>query len=296
MAIFRQDGRNSAFSRCKTDLLTDMAVVPPDGGEQRSHAGTNLALYCHYCLRDKAAVFLNDVRVHLPSPVTLRAPRRLSVLVGLQRYFGRGCDALNRWFVDLVSQLMFTRPFFSELLIYSITATSASVFSGEACSPSGKPEDTACSGKAPRWRQGYHCDLCPYHSRNRTSYKRHMLTHSGERSFGCPVCSRKFALFQTLTDHMRTHSGEKPYQCPMCSYRAGNSSALADHKKRHTTDKLISCSVCPYVTVRRTNFKRHVMTHTGEKPYRCEECPYACSQKVHLSVHMLKHTQARLAT
>ncbi|XP_072142273.1 uncharacterized protein, partial [Dermacentor andersoni] len=288
----------------------------------------------------------NDVRVHLPSPVTLRAPRRLSVLVGLQRYFGRGCDALNRWFVDLVSQLMFTRPFFSELLIYSITGcdissysgppdtisgsskclcyaevsfilrsmlgteyegdaldhtngmcnVAASVFSGEACSPSGKPEDTACSGKAPRWRQGYHCDLCPYHSRNRTSYKRHMLTHSGERSFGCPVCSRKFALFQTLTDHMRTHSGEKPYQCPMCSYRAGNSSALADHKKRHTTDKLISCSVCPYVTVRRTNFKRHVMTHTGEKPYRCEECPYACSQKVHLSVHMLKHTQARLAT
>ncbi|XP_068237686.1 protein tramtrack, beta isoform-like isoform X8 [Palaemon carinicauda] len=48
----------------------------------------------------------------------------------------------------------------------------------------------------------------------------------------CPECGREFHGLNKkflLTRHMVTHTGEKPYQCPLCSYRANVSSNLTRH-------------------------------------------------------------------
>ncbi|XP_075531197.1 uncharacterized protein LOC142564182 isoform X2 [Dermacentor variabilis] len=167
----------------------------------------------------------------------------------------------------------------------------ASIFSN------GIPKEMDRPIKVKRFQEPYHCHLCPYESKDKAMLSRHMLTHSGEKSFECPACTRKFGRFESLKDHMHTHSGERPYQCTMCPYRTAHRSTLADHKKRHTTEELLSCDLCPYVTMRRTNLERHVMTHRGEKPYKCNECSYACNQKSNLIRHnILKHARAHFDT
>ena len=42
---------------------------------------------------------------------------------------------------------------------------------------------------------------------------KHLRTPSGEKPYGCHICTIAFTVKSTLTKHLRTHSGEKPYAC-----------------------------------------------------------------------------------
>ena len=39
--------------------------------------------------------------------------------------------------------------------------------------------------------------------------KKHKLTHSAARPYGCELCDKKFTTSSFLKRHMKTHSGEK---------------------------------------------------------------------------------------
>ncbi|KAK3881023.1 hypothetical protein Pcinc_014480 [Petrolisthes cinctipes] len=67
----------------------------------------------------------------------------------------------------------------------------------------------------------------------------------------CPYCHRSFSGVgrkQRYDRHIMTHTGEKPYACPLCPLRCNRESNLYRHLRRHhgctnhDTDSIISPS------------------------------------------------------
>lgn len=56
-----------------------------------------------------------------------------------------------------------------------------------------------------RKQHKYQCEFCFYSSKHSWILKRHMLTHSGEKSYICKVCSKSFRQKAHLNGHKRTH-------------------------------------------------------------------------------------------
>ena len=53
------------------------------------------------------------------------------------------------------------------------------------------------------------CDLCGLCFSLNSSFKRHQITHSGEKPFKCDLCGVSFSLNSNLKSHLPTHIGEK---------------------------------------------------------------------------------------
>lgn len=49
------------------------------------------------------------------------------------------------------------------------------------------------------------------------------------KTYLCPICGMDFIDKARFRHHYMVHSGEKPYGCPMCSYRARQNSTLKQH-------------------------------------------------------------------
>ena len=80
----------------------------------------------------------------------------------------------------------------------------------------------------------YKCEYCGKSCGSSVQLKDHVIIHTGERRFQCPVCDRKFKKRDDLTDHKRTHETDilkqKPFACEYCPYRGGSRSLLRHHK------------------------------------------------------------------
>uniref|UniRef100_A0A3Q2VQS5 C2H2-type domain-containing protein n=1 Tax=Haplochromis burtoni TaxID=8153 RepID=A0A3Q2VQS5_HAPBU len=58
----------------------------------------------------------------------------------------------------------------------------------------------------------YHCDTCGKsfsQSSNLSTWKYHLITHTGERPYPCDTCGKSFTRSSHLHIHMRTHTGER---------------------------------------------------------------------------------------
>ncbi|CAL1299930.1 unnamed protein product [Larinioides sclopetarius] len=65
------------------------------------------------------------------------------------------------------------------------------------------------SAKKPR--KQHQCPFCSYATINKTHFRNHVLTHTGERPFLCGICSRGFTQKISLQKHLLARHG-KPLQ------------------------------------------------------------------------------------
>lgn len=65
-----------------------------------------------------------------------------------------------------------------------------------------------------------------------------MGCNSGNKSFSCSKCSKRFGQKHHLQTHMRCHTGEKPFSCSLCGKRFSQKGNLTQHMTVHTREKL----------------------------------------------------------
>ncbi|MEQ2276694.1 hypothetical protein XENORESO_005033 [Xenotaenia resolanae] len=155
-------------------------------------------------------------------------------------------------------------------------------------------------------------ECCSKQFVNEQTFKKHMTSHSGEKSSSCLVekeeaevragkksvvcgeCGKTFPYRCYLKSHMRIHTGEKPFHCVECDKTFQYRSSLTIHMTKHRGEKLFPCDVCDKKFYQKATLKQHMMIHKGEKPFACGDCDRHFRLKNDLRVHMLSHTGVKL--
>ncbi|XP_041636299.1 zinc finger protein 157-like isoform X2 [Cheilinus undulatus] len=132
------------------------------------------------------------------------------------------------------------------------------------------------------------CGVCGK-SFSKSSFKRHMQMHKGERNYLCTTCGKSFFSSGELRLHTRSHTGETPYTCTHCGKGFSTKSHLNVHNRSHTGERPYLCSECPKRFLTLNCLKRHTLSHNGLKPFKCPNCDKEFSQQGNLKRHMATH-------
>ena len=96
------------------------------------------------------------------------------------------------------------------------------------------------------------------------------------RPYLCPVCDKRFTHRGTMKRHILTHSEEKTFVCTFCDKRYKSKVGLNYHKRRihtldnNTVEKVYSCSECEKSFSLEKSLRWHKNIHT--EAYKCTVC------------------------
>ena len=74
----------------------------------------------------------------------------------------------------------------------------------------------------------HHCPSCDYKATTKSYLKAHMRVHESPR-FSCSHCGKTFRQATALKSHVMTHTGQRPYGCDECSFRCIQPGDLRKH-------------------------------------------------------------------
>ena len=125
------------------------------------------------------------------------------------------------------------------------------------------------------------------------------IVHSTDRPFVCNQinCNKTFKIKTVLKRHLLTHSSVKSFGCNKCDKRFKTNSDLRSHKKFvHTNIRPFVCpqSDCNQNFKTKKHFNRHKRIHCSDKPFECEECNESFKCKSFLMSHKLIHSNVKI--
>ena len=85
----------------------------------------------------------------------------------------------------------------------------------------------------------------------------------------CNQCDFASSHTGSLRRHLKTHSGEKSNKCIQCDYASVRASNLRTHMKTHGGKKTKKCNLCDFASHQAGNLRTHLKTHSGEKTNKC---------------------------
>ncbi|XP_064116209.1 zinc finger protein 91-like [Macrobrachium nipponense] len=69
----------------------------------------------------------------------------------------------------------------------------------------------------------------------RSNLKRHIMIHTNECAYDCPLCGKRFKEKKCRDEHKMEHTGARPHHCTICDRKFTQKSLLNRHRKTHVT-------------------------------------------------------------
>ena len=169
---------------------------------------------------------------------------------------------------------------------------------------------------------------CGFKTYCRSSYDNHMIKHSDDRPFQCPIvgCLKRYKTKGNFEIHVKGHTNaEDKYRCahegctktfkfkhylkkhieythsdirlqcewPGCDYWCKSKERLKEHRVVHSTHREFACSwpLCDKRFKTRSILNLHVRIHLNDRRFACTwpGCQYKCVDSGNLGKHMRVH-------
>lgn len=148
----------------------------------------------------------------------------------------------------------------------------------------------------------HQCAHCEKTFNRKDHLKNHLQTHDPNKmSFGCEECGKKYHTVLGYKRHLALHAASSgDLTCGVCALELGSTEVLLDHLKTHaeekppsgTKEKKHQCDHCARCFYTRKDVRRHLVVHTGCKDFLCQFCAQRFGRKDHLTRHTKKtHSQ-----
>ncbi|XP_050072280.1 zinc finger protein 425-like [Anopheles maculipalpis] len=135
------------------------------------------------------------------------------------------------------------------------------------------------------------CPICKK-SLKRASFKVHLAAH--EAKFRCDICEAPFGSFNSLQSHKdlrhatKTQSGDETFSCSMCDRKFTNKTQLSCHRKQH---KRRQCPICMQ-QVPSMILQGHIAIH--QQAHYCDLCNRSFASASILTRHKrVKHSTVK---
>ena len=109
----------------------------------------------------------------------------------------------------------------------------------------------------------------------------------------CPICGKTFTNSYYMAKHMLTHSGKKTYQCEWCDHGVNNLECYRHHVfTRHGVlsppeAKVHRCTECEFASTVRSRITLHMRVHNSEDLVSCPES--GCGRTFKWKALLTKH-------
>lgn len=135
------------------------------------------------------------------------------------------------------------------------------------------------------------CTICNHAARNAYNLKRHMETHSVDRSYNCPICDKSFHP-RYAKDHMKSHTASRKHKCPDCGKKFKRKYALTQHMYQHGGAPQHQCDICEKSFARTDKLLRHRRRHGIPLNYHCKICLKGFISEKSYLLHESSHMKA----
>lgn len=116
--------------------------------------------------------------------------------------------------------------------------------------------------------------------------KRHMISHSQDYRFSCPICGRSFKRKDCVDSHVQTHLQNRRFPCTHCSMSFLTAEGLRNHVGKHTGEKLFKCGICPQSFSFSASASVHRRKHLVNGLYQCERCLFSIKNFGSFKMHV----------
>lgn len=146
-------------------------------------------------------------------------------------------------------------------------------------------------------RKRYECYLCGFtrFGLSFSKFRRHMMSHIGEKQMKCSGCNSSFSSAVVLARHVReTHPKLLALICLTCKRQFTSKSARDAHTQQ-CMKRCIECYLCGLSLKSIKQLRIHMAgKHTGEKKHQCHICSKKYQIAANLKMHLNSHSKSSL--